>query len=150
MLKVSFIGRLGADAEVKTSQSGNQFLTMNVAVDNYHKGERNTIWVRVATLGDRNVKMKDYLTKGKLVDVNGVLQVSTYVNKNGETAISYDVNADRIDFVNVGGSGSTQTNETVAESAQDTGTFKPQQTAAPQPSVAVAASESNDVDDLPF
>ena len=145
MINSNFIGRLGADCEEKSSQNGNKFLTMNVAVDNYHKGERSTIWVRVAAIGERHTRMKEYLTKGKLVSVSGPLQTSIYTNKNGENMIAYDVTADRIDFINVGGSGSTQTSEASAS----TGTFKPQ-TNGQVSQMSASAPQSNDADDLPF
>ena len=144
MINVNFIGRLGANAEEKTSQSGNKFLTMNIAVDNYHKGEKSTIWVRVAAVGDRNLKLKEYFTKGRLLNVVGVLQVGTYVNKDGETVVSYDVNADRIDFVSIG-SGGSQSNE----ASSDTVASKEQANDS-APSVVTSSQESNDVDDLPF
>lgn len=108
MLNVNFIGRLGADAEEKVSKAGNHFITMRVAVDGYANGEKTTDWVRVTYVGERALKMREFFTKGKAVFVTGQAKIDTYQLKTGEWTSSFDVIADRIDFVNTGGSGQQQ------------------------------------------
>lgn len=143
MFNVDFNGRLGADSELKTSKNGNQFLTMRVATDEFNNGETTTTWVNVVWTGERAVKMVEHMKKGSLVEVHGVLRTSLYKTKNGDSAISHDVFADRVDFISGGKSGATQSSEAVA----DTGTFKKTEKVA----VAAAASTSeSDNDDLPF
>jgi len=142
MINVNFNGRLGADAEVKTSKNGKQYVSMRVATDEFRNGEKGTAWINVTYHGDRAIKMQEYLKKGNAVSVIGVETVSTYQNKNGETMVSRDVLADRVDFVNLGGSGSTQSNETVTE----TGKFKPKDEASEMATATAATSD----DDLPF
>jgi single-strand DNA-binding protein len=90
--------------------------------------------------GERAVKMQEHMKKGSAVSIHGTLRTSLFTNKNGEQSISTDLFADRVDFVNLGKSGDTQTNEVVT----DTGTLKPK---AQETSSAAA---SKDVDDLPF
>ena len=140
MLYVELIGRLGADAELKTSAKGNQFVSMRVASNDFFGGENVTTWVNVMWPGDRAVKMQEHMKKGSAVSIHGTLRTSLFTNKNGEQSISTDLFADRVDFVNLGKSGDTQTNEAVT----DTGTLKPK---AQETSSAAA---SKDVDDLPF
>ena len=142
MLYTQLIGRLGADAELRTSTKGNQFVSMRVASNDFFNGENVTTWVTVMWSGDRAVKMQEHMKKGSAVSVHGTLRTSLFTNKNGEQSISTDLFADRVDFVNLGKSGDTQTNETVT----DTGTFKPK---AQAEEVAVASAAS-DADDLPF
>jgi single-strand DNA-binding protein len=86
--------------------------------------------------------MQEHMKKGSAVSVHGTLRTSLFTNKNGEQSISTDLFVDRVDFVNLGKSGDTQTNEAVT----DTGTFKPK---AQAEEVAVASAAS-DADDLPF
>ena len=144
MVNVNFIGRLGADAELRTSKGGKQYVAMRVATDEFKNGEKGTAWINVTYHGDRAIKMHEYLKKGSAVSVMGSETVGTYQNKNGETQISRDVLADRVDFVNLGKSGDGQTNET----STDTGTFKPK---AQEAEMAAAAAASTDTaDDLPF
>lgn len=143
MIHSFIIGRLGADAELKTSKGGNQFLSMRVASNEYVNGENTTTWVTVIWSGDRAVKMAQYMKKGSLISINGTLRVSSYTSKNGEAGVNIDVFADRIDFLNTGTSGQTQTSEATIE----TGTLKKQE------EVAVAetpSTEASFADDLPF
>jgi single-strand DNA-binding protein len=142
MIYSQLIGRLGADSELKTSAKGNQFVSMRVASNDFINGENVTTWVNVMWSGDRAVKMQEHMKKGSAVSVHGTLRTSIFKNKNGESAVSVDILADRVDFVNLGKSGDTQTNEAVTE----TGTFKPKAQAA---EVAAASAASSD-DDLPF
>lgn len=150
MVNVEFIGRLGADSEVKTGKSGNQFLSFRVATDEYRNGKNEASWLNVVYTGERAIKMHQWLTKGKAVSVHGVENVGTYVDRNGQVQVSRDVMADRVDFVNVGGSGQTQSNSATTTQGQanvaaptniapPAGTMKPQET-----------TPAKDEDDLPF
>lgn len=145
MINVNFNGRLGADAEVKTSaKSGKQYVAMRVATDEFRNGEKGTAWMNVTYHGDRAIKMQEYLKKGNAVTVMGVETVSTYQNKNGETMVSRDVLADRVEFVNLGKSGDTQSNDAVIE----TGKFQPKEKTN-EAEMATATAATSD-DDLPF
>ena len=154
MVNVEFIGRLGADSEVKVGKSGNQFLSFRIATDEYRNGKNETSWLTVVYTGERAIKMQQWLKKGKAVSVHGVENVGTYVDRNGQVQVSRDVMADRVDFVNVGGSGQTQSNTSTITPTQNqatpnvavpdniappAGTMKPQET-----------TPAKDDDDLPF
>ena len=141
MVNINFNGRLGADSEVRTSKSGKQYVSMRVATDEFRNGEKSTAWLNVTYHSDRAIKMQPFLKKGSAVSVIGSETVGTYQDKNGETQISRDVLADRVDFLGLGGSGSTQSNETVT----DTGKFKKNDEAE----MATATASTSD-DDLPF
>lgn len=143
MINVNFMGRLGADAELKTSKGGKQFVSMRIATDEFKNGERGTAWINVSYYAEKGTKMLEFLKKGSAVSVLGVETVGTYQSKNGETMVSRDVIADRVDFVNLGKSGDTQSSETVA----DTGTFKKK---ANEAETVAATAASSSEDDLPF
>ena len=138
MIHINFIGRLGADAELKTLPNGSSLLSMNVATDEFSHGQKVTVWLRVVTANERMFKLKDYLTKGKMLNINGVESVSVYKTKNDTYAASREVTVDRIEFVSNGTTTTTQTN---AETPQQ------QQTASEK--VIEQASEAVE-DDLPF
>lgn len=159
MVNVNFIGRLGGNAETKTAQNGRQFISFNVATDEYQRGEKTTAWLRVTYTGDRALKMAQYLTKGKLVNIIGSETVYTYQRQDGQTAINRDVLADKVDFVSIG---SGHTHDDQAAASADCGTLERPQalTVPPTPTpiptssipqqVAVAAAPVEDDDDLPF
>ena len=156
-MKTIFIGRLGKDAEVKTSSKGNSFLSFPVAIDEFARGERTTIWANVTYT--RNVdNISKYLLKGKQVQIFGNLQCRIYSGKtNGvdEAKIAYDVLAESLDFVGGNSSGDTATQQTttvttsVAEENATCGELRRPTVA--EPIVATVTSVANDADDdLPF
>lgn len=156
MVNVNFIGRLGGNAEVKVSQKGNQFVVMNVATDEFKKGEKSTSWLRVTCVDDRTLKMVPYLTKGKLINIIGTETVSAYQSRTGQLGVDRTVIADRIDFVGGGKSQDEQAAEVKVEPTMQP-TTAPAQEAMLQP-VPSAAMQTTDVasqvededDDLPF
>ena len=143
MVNINFIGRLGADAELKTAKSGRQYVSMRVATDEFKKGEKSTSWLNVTYTGDRALKMHEYLKKGSAIVVMGVETIDTYQStKTGETMFSRDVIADRVDFVGLGKSGDTQSNEATADTAAPTKDNAKE--------MATVAASTTVEDDLPF
>lgn len=145
MFYTNFLARLGADAEVKTSQNGNQFVSLRVA-KNYYDGEKRTVWLNATIFGDRAIKMKEYLKKGSAIMLYGEITPSLGKTKAGEAAIFFDMTVDRFEFPNVGNSGGTQSDST--EQA-NFGQFKKNEEAAAVAPAPAGTSESA-ADDLPF
>jgi single-strand DNA-binding protein len=146
MIYSNIIGRLGMDAEIKTSSKGTQYLSMRVASNDFIKGENVTTWIGVVWSGERALKLAEHMKKGVLLSIHGSLRTSLYKTKNGEAAISVDVLADRVDFAMSGGnSGDTQTTATVIE--PQTVTVPTQVESAPQ---TMTSAVDNVIDDLPF
>lgn len=137
------VGRLGADAELKTSKNGGQFVTMRVASNEFFGGENTTTWVSVIWHGDRAVKMAEYMKKGSQVFVVGKPKATIYTTKSGEAAIDETIYADSVDFVGGGNSGSTASNSTtVTNAATDTGKFEKVE--------KEKQTKNEEKDDLPF
>lgn len=85
MLKVSFVGYVGSDAELKEF-NGKRFISFNVATsDRYKDAQGNTVtrtaWVSCLRPGESNVI--NYLRKGVQVYVRGDLSAKPYNGKNG-------------------------------------------------------------------
>ena len=145
MIKAFFEGRLGADAQLKTSQNGAQFYSMRVATDDFKNGTNETIWVGVGINVERAGKMK--FTKGSHVLVTGTLRASTYQSKNGEVGVSLDVMADSINYIK--GSGQANSQEDGATSNENFGQLKKKEEAVAAAPAQVGTSAAS-VDDLPF
>lgn len=80
----TFAGRLGRDAEVRHTQSGQSVTGFAIAVDEYAgKGERRTLWVDCSMWGERGEKLAAYLTKGAAVAVSGQVGIQTFDGRNG-------------------------------------------------------------------
>ena len=100
MLYTHFIGRIGKDAQVINGSKGD-FLSMDVAVSDFYKGQETTTWIRVRS--NRNVHLQQWLTKGKLLLIEGVLaKPAIWTDKQGTDHVQMSVTADNIHFVSAG------------------------------------------------
>jgi single-strand DNA-binding protein len=62
-IEAAFIGRVGNDLDLKTSQAGKPWLRINVAVGQ----DDATQWVQIAVFGDRAQELAGHLRKGDRV-----------------------------------------------------------------------------------
>lgn len=101
MNKLTIIGNLTRDPELRTTTSGLQVCTFTVAV-NRRKSDnqaneadffRVTAWRQLADICSR------YLAKGRKVAVVGAVSVSTYTGNDGQTRATLEVTADDIEFL---------------------------------------------------
>lgn len=100
MLYTHFIGRIGKDAKVINGANGD-FISVDVAVSDYFKGQETTTWIRLRS--NRHLNLSKWLTKGKLILVEGVLsKPSIWTDKAGVEHVQLSVLADNIHFVNAG------------------------------------------------
>ncbi len=82
----TFTGRIGRDAEHRTTSNGKDVVNFSLAVDERRGGEKSTLWVSCGMWGERGQKLAQYLTKGAVVSVAGPVRVESYTSKSGETA----------------------------------------------------------------
>ena len=107
--KVIIVGNLGKDAEVRYTTGGSAVATISVATtevwNDRSSGERQekTEWHRVVIWGKTAENLKDYLTKGKQIYVEGKLQTRKWQDRNGNDKYTTEVRSDRI--VLLGGRG---------------------------------------------
>lgn len=81
MQTITIAGRIGRDAEVRTTQGGDSVCGFTVAVD-YRKGrDKQTNWWRVSLWGKRGEALSQYLTKGSNVTVSGSFELGEYDGK---------------------------------------------------------------------
>lgn len=84
MMMMIAAGRLGAQGELRKTQTGDSVLSFNVAVDNGKdkNGEkRPATWVRCAIWGKRGESLEEYMQKGRSVTVTGRPRASAYQNE---------------------------------------------------------------------
>ena len=102
MNKITLIGNLTHDPEVRSTPNGVTVCTFNIAVNRRFApqcGEKVPDFFRISAwrqLGDTCAK---YLSKGRKVAVIGELQARTYEAKDGTTRMSLDVSADEVEFL---------------------------------------------------
>src|SRR5258708_25520084 len=95
MLRITLIGNLGAEPEVRYSQKGQPVATVSVAVNQVRSGpngerEESTEWFRVRAMG-RLVEFAKRLSKGARVLVVGRLDVGPYQAPDGPHPTTPDI-----------------------------------------------------------
>src|SRR5919197_5977013 len=100
MLRVSLLGNMGADPEVRYTAKGTQIVSIRVAVNQVRTGpdgerQENTEWFRVRVAG-RQSEFAQRLQKGQRVLVIGRLDISHYTSREGEARVGFDVWADDV------------------------------------------------------
>ena len=100
MKNITIAGRLGGDAEVKHTNSGDSVTQFTVAVDSREKkdGEykKTTEWFSVSLWGKRGESLARFLEKGTHVCVSGDLSVRSYQAKDGTLRAGLSVKASEI------------------------------------------------------
>lgn len=102
MNKLTIIGNLTADPEVRAAPSGVTVCAFTVAVNRRFAnsdGDRITDFFRVNAWRQLGESCGKYLAKGRKVAVVGELQARTYQAKDGSTRMSLDVAADEVEFL---------------------------------------------------
>ncbi|MBN2327666.1 MAG: single-stranded DNA-binding protein [Candidatus Omnitrophica bacterium] len=110
--RIVLVGRLVADPEVRYTQNGVAVSSFSIAVDRPYRsagGERQTDFINIVAWRKLAELMGQYMKKGRLIGVDGSLQMRKYQTKEGENRTVYEVQADNIQFLDRGessGSGS--------------------------------------------
>ena len=128
---VVIMGRLTADPELRTTQSGISVTSFSVAVNrNYSKdGNNQTDFINCVAWRNNAEFISKYFTKGQMIAIKGSLQQNNYTDKDGNKRTTYDVVVDSADFCGSknesGGNGASARNEAPASfSNVDTGDFE--------------------------
>ena len=114
--KVFMIGRLTRDPETRVTMSGITITRFTVAVDRFKKkdAQENTAdFIRVVCWRRLAEICGEFLSKGKLVAVEGRLQVESY-EKDGEQKESAEVVADNVQMLDRKNVENEQPTESVA------------------------------------
>jgi len=90
------IGRLTRDPEIRFATSGTQIASFSLAVD---RGKDNeTDFVNIVAFGKTAEFIGNYMTKGRLILVDGQLRIEKY-QKDGEQKTAVKVVANQVRFM---------------------------------------------------
>lgn len=98
---VVLTGRLVADPELKTTQSGNSVCTFRVAVDRSYAPqgeERKADFITVTAWRKTAEFVSKYFQKGSMISVQGRLETRQYQDKNGNNRTATEVLAAEVGF----------------------------------------------------
>ena len=96
---VALVGRVVADPELKYTPSGVAVCSLRIAVDRRFKsesGEKQTDFFDVTAWKQTAEFAANYLTKGRLIAVEGRLQQRSWVQQDGQKRYKIDVVANSI------------------------------------------------------
>jgi single-strand DNA-binding protein len=131
--KIVIIGRLGRDPEMRFTPAGQAVTSFSVATDYAHndasgKSIKETVWFRVSAWGKLAETCNNFLTKGKLVLVEGRLTADAktggpriWTSQDGTPKASYEISAQTVKFLSAKTEGGAAGEEDVDVSAGDDG-----------------------------
>lgn len=108
---ITVIGRLGRDPEMRYMPNGDPVTSFSIATDRAYKGKdgqlvKETTWFRVSVFGKTAETANQYLSKGKMVLVEGRLRVDpksggpqTFTRQDGTVGASFEITANTVRFL---------------------------------------------------
>ena len=100
--RVILIGRLVADPQLRYTQTGIAVTNFTLAVDRPfvgQSGEREADFIDIVTWRKQAEVCANHLTKGRLVAIEGRLQIRSYDDQNGVRRKAAEVVADQVRFL---------------------------------------------------
>lgn len=161
--KVTLIGRLGADPEVRYMPTGGAVANISLATSARWKdkqtGERkeSTEWHRVVFFNRLAEIVGEYLRKGSQVYIEGRLQTRKWQGQDGQDRYTTEIIAAEMHMLDSKGGGTAPlaNSSTGNASTQHNAPANPQDTSAPAqpqsaPNSPPAAAHEDFDDDIPF
>ena len=139
---VTLIGHLGADPDVRNTQSGLTVASLSLATnERVKKGdgwEDHTEWHRISCFDKVADRCGEYLRKGSQVCVQGKLRTRKWQDKDGVDRWTTEIVAYQVLFLSS------------TEQGSGNSTRPPHPSKASAPAAKDAPSAQNDPDDFPF
>ena len=125
--RIVLIGRLTRDPELRYVPSGHPVASFSLAVDRpfaNQQGERETDFIDIVAWRKLAEQVSQHLSKGRLVAVEGRLQIRSYETQDGQKRKVAEVVADGVRFLDRKATGvpagaAAQNEELAEESEQD-------------------------------
>ena len=102
MNKVVLIGRLTKDPELRYTGNNNPVASFTLAVDrsfSNQQGEREADFINIVVWNKQAENVKNYLSKGSQVAVDGRIQTRSYDDQNGQKRYVTEVVANNVEFM---------------------------------------------------
>lgn len=102
MNKVTLIGRMTSNPELKLTNNGQKICRFSLAVNRQFKnadGERKADFINCMAWQQRADLINNYVHKGDLIAIEGRIQVSSYIATDGTKRYMTDVIVEQIEFL---------------------------------------------------
>jgi len=128
--KAIIVGNLGADPELRKSQTGGGVVTFNVATTERWRGQdgqqqEQTEWHRIVTFGRLSEICVQYLRKGSKVYIEGRLQTSQWQDHDGNNRYTTEIVAREMKMLDSRQDGAGPINNHLKSSDGDSGVWLP-------------------------
>lgn len=126
MNKVTLIGRLTRDPEIRYSQNSEQPMAIaryTLAVDRRMRREgsdQNADFISCIAFGKQAEFAEKYLLKGTKIAINGRIQTGSYTNKDGQKIYTTDIVVEDHEFVESKARNASSSTNSVSASATPT------------------------------
>ena len=126
--RMTIIGNLGSEPEMRFTPSGRPVTSFRIATNWRYttaEGERKeeTEWFSVVAWGKLAEQCNQFLTKGRLVYVEGRLRLRTWDGQDGQKRARNEIIADRVKFLDR--QGAPATGEGKPEEVEQPGEVEP-------------------------
>ena len=145
MNKVTLIGRLTKDPEIKLTSNQTQFCNFTIAVDRRFKdsnGQRQADFINCVAWKQTAVFIQKYFKKGNRIGIAGSIQTRSY-EKDGQKIFITEVLAEEAEFV--------EAQQQTAQQAPAEAEAEPEQQAPAAPQIDIPDPRATqEVNELPF
>lgn len=152
--KVMLLGNLGADPELKVTQSGQAILKLRLAttesyLDRNQTRQERTEWHQITLWGKRGEALAKFLQKGERIFVEGRIQTSSY-EKDGEKRHRTEVVATNIILGGRGKGGDDSQGRSSSSSGRSESAPRAPAPPAPAPTDDFGGDFAGGDDEIPF
>lgn len=154
--KVTIIGNLGRDPEMRYMPSGDAIANLRIATAEKYKDrngemQESTEWHSVAFFGKTAEVCGQYLKKGSQVYVEGSLRTRKWQDKDGNDRYTTEIRGDRMQMLGGRSSGGSGGGTADYDSPPPEGMASAPTRSSGKPAAGNAPSSMNDIDDdIPF
>lgn len=97
MNNVVLVGRLTRDPELRYMSNMTSVANFTLAVNRDKKDEVD--FIDIVCFGNIADNVVQYIGKGSLVAINGSIRVDSFTTKDGKSAKSFKINANKVNFL---------------------------------------------------
>lgn len=126
MNRIVLVGRLAQEPELRYTQTGIAVTHFTVAVNRpflNQQGEREADFIDIVVWRNQAENCANYLSKGRLVGVDGRLQIRSYETADGQRRRVAEVVADRVEFLDWGRDTDQGSSDSTAQQSGDDSGF---------------------------
>ena len=148
--KITIIGNLGRDPELRYTPQGDAVCDFSVAVNDRKRDKSGdlqdvTTWFKVTFWGKQGENASKYLTKGRQVYVEGRLQLEEWTDRDGNARQTLAIRGSELQFI-----GEKNADERSSYSTPNENNFADDSNNSSNESVVKNNSPTPSDDDIPF